>query len=237
MTAGHENPELLDGKLDRAIDAEYAAISTPAVLGLILSIAGASAILVVPLIALPVLGLILGIVADRKIRRSQGVLTGRPIAIAAIAIGAILTVAAGARHASDWLHEREVLTGLETRAYAVVDDCLAERYQKVYETMPEEFRKLQAAGPNQFRARLAPLLRNGGAVVNRSLMSLQIARNPDGTVIAPAEMRVELERRYLDMTIWFKQTPDGNWDLVGVAGQETFDSLSKFPAPAAPPPK
>ena len=237
MTPTPDNPELLDGKLDRATDAEYAAISTSAVLGLILSLAGAAAMLVVPLIALPVLGLILGIVAARKIRRSQGVIAGRPIAIAAIAIGAILTVAAAALHTSAWLHEREVLTGLETRAYAVVDDCLAERYQKVYEMMPEEFRKRQAAGPNQFRARLAPLLRDAGAVVNRSLMALQIVQNSDGTVIAPAEMRVELERRYLDMTIWFKETPDGNWDLVGVAAQETFDSLTKFPVAAPPPPK
>jgi len=55
-------------------------------------------------------------------------------------------------------------------------------------------------------------------------------------------MLVELERRYLQFTLWFQQRPDGQWELVGVAGAETFESLGKFglpepdAAPAAPPP-
>jgi len=228
-----QNPELLDGKLDRATDAEYAAVSTSAVFALIFSLAGPAAFLAVPLIALPVLGLALGIAADRKIRRSRGVVTGRRIALAAIAIGAILSVAAAAHHSIAWFRERQVLTGLETRAYAIADDVLNERYDKVYGMIPEEFRKRQGTR-GQFQARLGASFRGGGALVSRSLMSLQILPpNPDGTVIAPAELRVELERRELDVTIWFKES-DGKWDLVGVAAQETLDSLAKFPA-ATPP--
>ena len=41
-------------------------------------------------------------------------------------------------------------------------------------------------------------------------------------------MLVELERRYLQFTLWFQQRPDGQWELVGVAGTETFESLGKF---------
>jgi hypothetical protein len=89
---------------------------------------------------------------------------------------------------------------------------------------------------------MAPLLGGAGSVLRRSLVSLQVLQTEGGQTLAPAEMRVELERRYLQFTIWFQQRPDGQWELVGVAGAETFASLGKFGSPEpdevpeAPPP-
>jgi len=43
MTSSRNEKTLLDGQLDRAADAEYAAVSTAAIVGPILAVAGAAA--------------------------------------------------------------------------------------------------------------------------------------------------------------------------------------------------
>jgi len=232
MTSKPHNAEVArDGGLDRATDPEYAAVSTKAVLALVLSLAGAGAFLAAPMLVLAMMGLVLGLAALRQIRRSEGVLAGRGIALGGVAVGAAILVAATAHHASVWLGEHRMLSALESRSYEIADDLIADRYAEVYAMMPEKFRGQAGTGPEQFRARMAPLLGGAGSVLRRSLVSLQVLQTEDGQTLAPAEMRVELERRYLQFTIWFKQVPDGQWELVGVAGAETFESLGKFGAP------
>lgn len=243
MTSKPHNAEVArDGGLDRATDPEYAAISTKAVLALVLSLAGAGAFLAAPMLVLPMMGLVLGFAALRQIRRSEGVLAGRGIALGAVAAGTAVLVAATAYHAGAWLEEDRMFSALESRSYEITDDIIADRYAEVYAMMPEEFRGQAGAGPEPFRARMAPLLKGAGSVLRRSLVSLQVHQTESGQTLAPAEMRVELERRYLQFTIWFQQMPDGQWELVGVAGTETFESLGKFgsaspdEAPEDPPP-
>jgi len=238
----HNADPIQDGALDRAADPEYAAISTLAVLAVGFSLVGAVALLAVPFIVLPLVGLLLGLLALRQIRRSEGVLAGRGIALGAVAAGAAILAAATAYHGSAWLEKHRMFSDLESRSYEITDDIIADRYAEVYAMMPEKFRGQAGAGPEQFRARMAPLLGGAGSVLRRSLVSLQVLQTEGGQTLAPAEMLVELERRYLQFTLWFQQRPDGQWELVGVAGAETFASLGKFgspepeEAPAAPPP-
>jgi hypothetical protein len=239
VTANPEKPgTLLDGQLDRAIDPEYAAISTMAVVALGTSIAGAAAFLGAPLVAVPLLGLVIGLAALRKIRRSQGVLAGRGVALAAVLVGGAVAAGAAAYHVQAYLRTQAMLQSLETRAYAVVDDLAAGQYQKVYEMMPEQFRRRQGAGVDAFRGRMEPSFKGAGPLVRRTLLSLQVIQSEDGTVVAPALMRMEFERRYLDMSVYFLEAAPGRWDIVGVAAEETFDSQAKFgPTKQAAPPK
>ena len=233
MTSKPHNAEVArDGGLDRATDPEYAAVSTKAVLALVLSLAGAGAFLAAPMLVLAMMGLVLGLAALRQIRRSEGVLAGRGIARGAVAAGAAILVAATAYHASAWLAERRMLSDLESRSYEIIDDLIADRYAEVYAMMPEKFRGQAGTGPEPFRARMAPLLKGAGSVLRRSLVSLQVLQTEDGQTLAPAQMRVELERRRLDFTVWFIQSADGRWELAGVGGAEAFDSLGTSESPA-----
>jgi hypothetical protein len=225
-----------DGQLDRALDPEYAAISTAAVLGLVSGVAGLLSFVVLPLVVLPAVGLALGLLAIRKIRRSEGILAGRGIAMAASVLGAFVLVGSTAYHAQGWLSERRVLEDLSNRSYDIMDDILAGRYAKVYNMIPEDFRRQQGRGPEEFRSHVEPVLAGAGSVLRRTLMSLEIIRTDDGAIVAPAKMRMELERRYLDFQFVFKQTPEGMWDLIGIGASETFESQVKF-APDEPEPK
>ena len=234
MTTVPDDKQLpLNGQLDRAMDPEYAAISTMAVLGLASSLVGALAFMLPPLIVLPAMGLVLGVLALRKIRRSEGVLAGRSIALAACIVGALVLAGSTAYHLHSWLSERQVLDDLTNRSYAITDDILAGRHDRVYNAMPEEFRRQQGRGAEDFRAHIAPALAGAGSVVRRVLLSLEIVRLEDGTVVAPAKVHVELERRYLEFKIVFKESPAGTWDLAGVGVGETFESQTKF-APTEP---
>jgi len=223
-----------DTRLDVATDPEYATISPTAVVGLLVSVAGVAAFWKWPLVAVPVVGFVLSLAAGRKIRRSEGVLAGRRLAAAGMAVGAIMAVTAAGYHALIWHSEQALYKDLAARAEAVVDEMLAGQYDKVYERMPEAWRRRQAAGPEAFRARLSPLLEGAGALVERHLASLQILPTEEGDLVAPAEMYVELERRLLTLTLWFQRTEAGRWELVGVGGEETFESAMKFSSTKEP---
>ena len=246
MTATPEKPGLVDGELDRATDQEYAAISPMAVVGLVLAIVGITALLAPPLLAVPALGFILSLIALRRIRRSEGVLAGRGIAVAGIVIGLGLAILGGATHGNAWYQERTTLSDLRSRAFQIVDDLAAGQYEKVYRMMPTEWRAQQAAGVQEFRSRIGPLFEGAGPLVSRRLMSLQPlpieeekAKNGKAAephFVAPAEMEVTLQHRILAVTLWFGQDPDGRWDLVGVAAEETLESQQKYPSQTVPAP-
>jgi len=227
-----------DGRLDRATDPEYAAISSLAVLGMAFSLLGVLAVLRPEFIVLPAMGLVLGLAAVRKIRRSEGVLAGRGIAVGASLLGGLVLVGAASYHLHAWLSESRVYEDLSSRSLEITDDLLAGRYEKVYNMLPEEFRRQEGRGPEELRAHIAPALKDAGSVVRRSLMSLQIVRLEDGTVFAPAKVHVELERRYVEFKIVFMESPSGTWNFVGVGAGETWESQVKFqpPEPEGPSP-
>lgn len=237
VTTEPPKPELLiDGVLDRATDAEYAAICGMAVVGLILSVVGAVALLAVPLLAVPVVGALVSLAAIRKIRRSEGVLTGKHVAIAGLAIGALMTAGVGVYHLQNWYAQRQMLGMVKDQAYDVIDELLAGQYAEVLARMPEDFRKRQApGGPEELKNNLAPLLKGGGAVVNRQLLTLMPVRSKEGHLLAPAQMRVDLEKRVLEFTLWFMRTEADTWELVGIAGTETVESVIKNGTPGTPP--
>ena len=241
MTTMPDDKQLpLDGQLDRALDPDYAAISTLAVLGLASSVLGMLSFVALSLTVLPAIGLALGLLALRKIRRSEGILTGRGIAMAASVLGALVLVGSSGYHLQGWLSEHRVLEDLSNRSYEITDDILAGRYEKVYNMIPEEFRRRHGRGPEAFRAQVAPALTGAGSVLRRTLMSLEIVPTTDGAIVAPAKMRIELERRYVELQIAFMKSPAGTWDLVGAGAGETLESQFKFaseePEPKEPPP-
>lgn len=225
-----------DGELDRATDPEYAAISTSAVIGLVLAVVGLAAFRSEPLTVVPAAGLALSLLALRKIRLSAGVLTGRRIALVGAVLGGMITAVAGGQHAMARYEQHVTFATLESRANAVLDDMMAGRYQPVYDQMPEDFRKRQAAGADQFRTRFAPLFEGAGKLLERRLDSLQMLPMEKGGVVAPAEIRLTFENRILGMTVWFMSTPAGTWDLVGIGAEETLESQMKHPEQKPPAP-
>ena len=235
-TRPDDKPLPQDGQVDRALDPEYAAISTMAVLGLVAGVLGLLSFQMMPLIVLPALGLVMGLLALRKIKRSEGILTGRGIALGAAVLGGLVLAGAGGYHLQGWLSERRVLEDLSNRSYEITDDVLAGRYDKVYNMIPEDLRRRQGGSPAAFRAHVAPGFAGAGSILRRTLMSLKFASAEDGSLLASATMRVELERRYLDVQIVFRQSSAGTWDLIGVGVGETFESQIKF-APDEPEPK
>jgi hypothetical protein len=230
MTTDTPKPAtVLDGQLDRAIDPEYAAVSPLAVAGLVLSIAGLGAFLAVPLIAAPVAGVMLSLLALRKIRRSEGVLTGRRIAKVGLIVGSILAVLAAGFHGEAWREDRDTLAAIKAQAYDAFDEILAGRYAEVYARMPEGYRLRQATGPEAFAARIAPHFRDAGALEGRRLLSLKQVYSSEGHLLAPAIMEAEFANRTYQFTLWFMRTDPQTWALVSVEGGETIQSMLKHP--------
>jgi len=227
-----------DSELDRATDPEYAAVSSSAVVGLVISALGVSAFLTEAFIPAPVVGLVVSLAALRGIRRSRGVLTGRRLALAGAILGAALTVVAGGFHLIRWRQERQVLEDLEATACHIVDELVAGRYEEVYDMIPEDLRERQAAGPARFRTAMERLFRGGGKTLGRRLSTLRIIPTEQGSLVAPAEMRVEMENRIIQIRILLGRNAEGRWELIGVGGAPTFGSMMKFGEPGrdrAPP--
>lgn len=222
-----------EAELDRATDPEYAAVSTAAVVGVIFGVLGFSAFVAAPFVGLSVLGAVLGIAALRKIRRSRGVLVGRKLAIAAISLGAATAALGGGYHAAVWLDARQTLQDLERRALDVTDALVAGRYDDVFAQLPEDFRRREK-GPEEFRRRFVPLFEGAGKLVGHKLLSLQILATEKGETVAPADVRVELEQRVLELNLWFRLDDDGAWHLVGIGGQETLESAARHHPEKAP---
>jgi hypothetical protein len=230
---------LRDGELDRATDMEYASVSTLAVLALVAGLAGVVAFWAPPLVGVPVLAAVLGGAALRQIGRSAGVLAGRKPAMAGLMLGVGLALAAGVYHGLAWWNETSTLGTLKARALAVTDDLAAGRYDEVFNQFPEDFRRGVQQSPEEFRRRVGPLFEGAGPVVSRRLDSLLPLEAEGGVAVSPAEMTVEFEKRTLALSVWFQRRPSGEWDLVGIGGQETIESMTRHegaPAPRPVPP-
>jgi len=217
-----------DSELDRATDPEYAAVSSGAVVGLVISALGVSAFLTEAFVPAPAVGLVVSLAALRGIRRSRGVLTGRRLALAGAILGAALTVVAGGFHLIRWRQERQVLEDLEATACHIVDELVAGRYEEVYDMIPENFRERQAASPARFRTAMERLFRGGGKTLGRRLSALRIIPTEQGDLVAPAEMRVEMENRILQIQVLLGRSAEKRWELIAVGGAPTFESMMKF---------
>jgi len=221
-------------QLDRATDPEYAAVYPLAAVALIVAALGGAAFLAPPLVAVPVVAIVMGLAALRKIRKSQGVLAGRKLALAAVVVGIVMATGGGSGHLVVWLNEQRTLEDLKTQAAGTADDILAGRYEAVFEKLPDDSPQ-RKAGPEAFRKALSGLFEGGGNLVGRDLMSLQILPTERGVLVAPADMRVTLEARILQVTLWFRLEEDSGWELVGVGGQETLESIAKYGDDDTPP--
>ncbi len=222
-------------QFDRATDPEYAAVCPMAVLAVIVGVLGATAFLVAPLVAVPVVAIVLGLAAHRKIRKSQGVLVGRKLALAGIVLGIATAALGGGYHLSIYLGEQRTLEDLKTQASEMIDDILAGRYKNVFEKLPHDSVQ-RKVGVERFGKAMSDLFEGGGNLVQRNLRSLQILPTERGGLVAPAEMCVRLDRRTLQITLWFRQEEDGRWQFAGVGGHETFESIAKHAGQDGPAP-
>ncbi|HUU91081.1 MAG TPA: hypothetical protein VM238_07710 [Phycisphaerae bacterium] len=225
---------ITNDQLDRATDPEYAAVYPLAVVALIVAALGGAAFLAPPLVVVPVAATVMGLAAVRKIRKSQGVLAGRKLALAAVVVGIVIAAAGGTVHLIVWLNEQRTLDDLKTQAAETIDDVLAGRYETVFARLPDDSPQ-RKAGPEAFRNALSRLFEGGGNLVRRDLMSLQILPTERGVLVAPADMRVTLEARILQVTLWFRLDENGGWRLVGIGGQETLESIAKYGDDNTPP--
>jgi hypothetical protein len=94
--------------------------------------------------------------------------------------------------------------------------------------MPEDFRERQAASPTQFRTAMQRLFRGGGKTLGRRLSALRIVPTEQGALVAPAEMRVEMENRIIQIRILLGRSAEKRWELIAVTGAPTFESMMKF---------
>ncbi len=222
-----------DADLDRAIDAEYAAVSTPAVLGAVCGTLGVTAFLAPPLVAVPVLAIALSLVALRRIRRSRGVLTGGRLALVGLLLGIGLTLGAGGYHAWSWYKTYPTLEPLRRRTHAIMDEITGRRWQEAFERITPQSPQRQA-GFDLFRDRLTGLFAGAGDPVQRDLRALQIFQVETGERVAMAQVWLHLEHRTLEFNLSFQADEEGNWQFVGVAGRETFESTSIRGRPEPP---
>jgi hypothetical protein len=237
-------------QLDRATDPEYAAVSSAAAVGLVIAVLGVWPLLLISndwveppssvpdlvvslaiFAATPLVGLVIGLLAYRQIRRSHGVLMGTRLALAGVAVGTALALVWSGWLVYQWRQNDRILHELESTAYRITDELIAGRYEDVYDRLPAEFRKQQPGGSRLFRARMAQLFEGAGAVTERRLMSLRLVLTEQDAYIAPAEMRIDLERRILQITLPLGLSLEGKWELVGFGGGPTFESMIKFDNP------
>jgi len=105
-------------------DAFYMAVSRAAVAGLILGLLAVMSIWFVPLILLPVVGLVCGIIGLKSIRSLPNELTGAPIALGAIVLNGFFLLLAPSLHAYTYLTEvpdgyvRASFTDLKSDGYS-----------------------------------------------------------------------------------------------------------------------
>lgn len=251
-------------RLDQALDPEYTAISPLAVLGLVISLFGLwapaalatgrlappadridLAIRLAVVVAVPLVGFVASAVGLAKIRRSEGVLTGEGFARAGLVLGAALAALSALFLTVRYVGVQSRLNDLRDRAYAVTDELLEEDYGALFERMPPELQD-RVKAPESLRRAFSPAFRGAGAVRKRELMALRLFEDEErGALVAPAEMRIELERRILRLRILFEQLPEGEWALRGLRPEYTFESMTRFgppqetpsPPPPAPPPE
>jgi len=223
-----------DADLDRATDREYAAVSVLAVVAVMLAALGVSALLAPPLVAVPVLAAVLGLAALRRIRRSRGVLTGRRLAMTALAVGAGLVLAAGGYHGWQWYGKYRTLTSLQAQTHTVMDRIAAREWTEAFEQISPESPQ-RKAGIDPFRQRLTGLFAGAGEPVGRKLRALQILRTEREEAVAMAEVRLRLQKRTLDFNLWYQPDGAGGWRFVGMGGRETFESASRRGGSPPPP--
>lgn len=102
----------------------YQAVSRAAVVGIILGIFGFVSIWFVPLIAIPVIGLIASILGFQNIRKFPGELTGKPIALAGLALNGLLCIGAPALHT--YVYMTEVPDGYERISFTQLKSPIVE---------------------------------------------------------------------------------------------------------------
>ena len=236
MSKKPDNQEILaDGQLDRATDPEYAAVSPLAIMGLAFSILGLTAFFKPPLVAVPLLGLVVSLTAwpDPPVRgRRDGPVAGpgghRP--------GRGPALASAAYHLETFHEQRQTLHLVEAKASEAIQAIINKDYQKVYLSMPEDFRARQAGTEKDFADRLEAWFKDAGAFKEQNLLALTPVMTKEKRVIQKAEVRVDLQKRSLEFLLWYLQDETGEWRLVGVACGETFDSQVRSANEQAPPP-
>jgi hypothetical protein len=237
-------------QLDRATDPEYAAVSSAAAVGLVIAVLGVWPLLLISnnwieppsslpdlfvtlavFAAAPLVGLVVSLMAYLQILRSYGVLTGKRLALTGAAVGAALILVWAGWLVYQWRENDRILRELEATAYRITDELIQGRYDDVYQRLPVEFRKRQAGGSRLFRARMKQLFEGAGAVTGRRLMALRVVPTEQGAYVAPAEMRVDLERRILQISLTLGLGMEGKWELIGFGGGPTFESMMKYDNP------
>ena len=237
MSKKPDNQEVLaGGAVDRATDPEYAAVSPLAIMGLVFALTGIAAFFVAPLVAVPLLGFAVSLAAWRRIRRSEGVVTGQSLAQVGIALGAALALASAAYHLETFREQRQSLHLVEAKANEAVQAIIDKDYQKVYLSMPEDFRARQAGTEKDFAAALEAWFKDAGAFKEQNLLALTQVPTKEKRLIQKAQVRVDLQKRSLEFLLWYLQDQTGEWRLVGVACGESFDSQVRSANEQAPPP-
>jgi len=223
-----------ESELDRATDAEYAAVSVLAVVGLVFSAFGGIAMLVPVagfLVVLPATGLVLSLIALLRIRRSKGTLTGRWVAVAGVAVGGLFALLSGGQQVLAWRQEAGENRTLVDATFEVVDALVAGDYAKVLERIPADQRRPGGATVELLRDRFAKLFDGAGSVKERDIR-IEPKTIDTGDRAAVARVRVALEHRSVVITIVWSQAPSpgagpGTWQVVGAFGEETLESSTR----------
>jgi hypothetical protein len=226
-----------ESELDRATDAEYAAVSVLAVVGLVFAAFGGVA-LALPvagfLVVLPVAGLALSLIALIRIRRSKGTLTGHWIAVVGVALGGVMGLLSGGQQLLAWHQQADENHVLTTATFEVAEALAAGDYEKVLVRIPADQRRTGGATAELLRSRFAPLFAGAGRITDRRLLSLDPKTTDAGERVAIGRVRIGMEHRAVLVTLLWTSAASpgvapGTWQMVGASGEEALET-SKPPA-------
>jgi len=219
----------LEPRLDRAIDHEYAAVSTLAVLSLVLGLLSLPALALAfvssfkywLLNLIPLAAVVLASAGLYRIRRSEGTLAGRRIAMVGLALGGLLLLSGIVLHGHRHLERRAYRAEVREAAFAQFKDFAPEGLGRLYDRFGESFRaKVWREG---FVGYLAGLSRGAGEIQKREVISIDLFPRDEGDISARVFFRLRGKSRCIDMRVWFERVGEGEWRPLSVSAGWAFE--------------
>ncbi|MDP6380164.1 MAG: hypothetical protein QF662_02360 [Phycisphaerae bacterium] len=206
----------LEPQLDRKTDVEYAAVSMAAVFAVIIGALGPLALLIAFIASfeywllnlVPLAAAALALVALARIRRSEGTLAGRRLALAGLGLGAVFLLAGLILHTQYHFAQREQKADVLRIAQAQCDDLVAGEPGPIYDRLGEEFR---AQGTREaFVKHFSRVAEIAGEIHSRRVFTLRLYHNK-GLVTGKAHIRLDGKKQGIDVVVWAERDDAGLW--------------------------
>ena len=207
----------LEPKLDRAIDEEYSAVSSSALLAVVLAVLSPPALGISWLLSfeiwlfnlVPLAALVLALIGLRSIKHSGGTVSGRRMALAGLAVGALFFAGGIVLHANHYLKQRALRAEVLELVFAQCDHLQAGNPGQVHDRLNESFR--QQWPRKDFVEYNSRLMESTGPVQRRQVMSVKFFVTSNGTLNAKVFVRLKGKASSVNVESWFARSGPGRW--------------------------